>query len=159
MSAPSRANATAWLRPWPRAPPVITATRPSNRPIASPPGRLWTATLLTNVPPHAGPGLPPHRQRPAAGGRGAAARRAPRRRALLVPRMVSLADGDLHRVRPWAHARGARAPFRPRHLHPRRPAQRRRRCLPAGHDDPARVRRRVRPARRRARRHPVGRVL
>ena len=32
MSAPSRASPTAWLRPWPRAPPVITATRPANCP-------------------------------------------------------------------------------------------------------------------------------
>src|SRR5690349_19675814 len=30
MSAPSRASASAWLRPWPRAPPVTSATRPSN---------------------------------------------------------------------------------------------------------------------------------
>src|SRR5580658_1145617 len=36
MSAPSRASARAWLRPCPRAPPVISATRPSNRPIGPP---------------------------------------------------------------------------------------------------------------------------
>src|SRR5690348_16745258 len=35
MSAPSLAKTTACERPWPRAPPVITAVLPSSRPIAS----------------------------------------------------------------------------------------------------------------------------
>src|SRR5260370_11898900 len=34
MSAPSFANARAWDLPWPRAPPVISTTLPSNRPTA-----------------------------------------------------------------------------------------------------------------------------
>src|SRR5579859_763010 len=33
MSAPSRASVMAWLRPWPRAAPVIKATLPSTRPV------------------------------------------------------------------------------------------------------------------------------
>src|SRR5690348_696829 len=33
MSAPSRANVIAWLRPWPRAAPVMKATLPSTRPV------------------------------------------------------------------------------------------------------------------------------
>src|ERR1700728_1053884 len=37
MSAPSSASRTAWLRPWPRAAPVINATFPSNRPAMFPP--------------------------------------------------------------------------------------------------------------------------
>src|SRR6266481_4969543 len=32
MSAPSDASVTAWLRPWPRAAPVMNATLPSTRP-------------------------------------------------------------------------------------------------------------------------------
>src|SRR4051812_8247935 len=32
MSAPSSARRTAWLRPWPRAAPVMKATLPSTRP-------------------------------------------------------------------------------------------------------------------------------
>src|SRR5215208_913316 len=32
MSAPSSANRTAWLRPWPRAAPVTNATFPCTRP-------------------------------------------------------------------------------------------------------------------------------
>ena len=44
MSAPWRASSTAWLRPWPRAPPVMTATRPANCPARS-------CTLLRTVPP------------------------------------------------------------------------------------------------------------
>src|SRR5580693_2840899 len=33
MSAPSWANLTAWLRPWPRAAPLMNATLPSTRPV------------------------------------------------------------------------------------------------------------------------------
>src|SRR6266566_5732488 len=33
MSAPSRASVMAWLRPWPRAAPVMKATLPSTRPV------------------------------------------------------------------------------------------------------------------------------
>src|SRR5580700_651737 len=33
MSAPSRARASAWLRPWPRAAPVTTATWPASNPL------------------------------------------------------------------------------------------------------------------------------
>src|ERR1700744_6484660 len=33
MSAPSWANLTAWLRPWPRAAPLMNATFPSTRPV------------------------------------------------------------------------------------------------------------------------------
>src|SRR6516164_9085307 len=35
MSAPSCASRTAWLRPWPRAAPVMKATWPSTRPRTS----------------------------------------------------------------------------------------------------------------------------
>ena len=37
MSAPSCANRTAWLRPCPRAAPVMNATLPSTRPVIDPP--------------------------------------------------------------------------------------------------------------------------
>src|SRR5215472_13065112 len=45
MSAPSSASRTAWLRPWPRAAPVIKATLPSSLPATlSPPAvDLWGA--------------------------------------------------------------------------------------------------------------------
>ena len=36
MSAPSWASRTAWLRPWPRAAPVMNATLPSTRPVITP---------------------------------------------------------------------------------------------------------------------------
>ena len=39
MSAPSRARRTAWLRPWPRAAPVISATLPATRPGRAPSAR------------------------------------------------------------------------------------------------------------------------
>src|SRR5690606_8313864 len=35
MSAPSCASRTAWLRPWPRAAPVMKATLPETRPISA----------------------------------------------------------------------------------------------------------------------------
>src|SRR5258707_10653407 len=41
MSAPSWASRMAWLRPWPRAAPVMKATLPATRPvIVSPPSLL-----------------------------------------------------------------------------------------------------------------------
>ena len=46
MSAPSRARRTAWLRPWPRAAPVISATLPATRP-----GRVVGAALTRPRPP------------------------------------------------------------------------------------------------------------
>src|SRR4051795_51514 len=36
MSAPRSASRSAWLRPWPRAAPVMNATLPSKLPIVSP---------------------------------------------------------------------------------------------------------------------------
>src|SRR5580700_2346741 len=39
MSAPSRARASAWLRPWPRAAPVTTATWPASNPVIAEPHR------------------------------------------------------------------------------------------------------------------------
>src|ERR1700677_3010427 len=36
MSAPSSASRTAWLRPWPRAAPVMKATLPCTRPMDAP---------------------------------------------------------------------------------------------------------------------------
>src|SRR6185437_4913537 len=40
MSAPSWASRTAWLRPWPRAAPVMNATLPATRPVISSPRSL-----------------------------------------------------------------------------------------------------------------------
>lgn len=41
MSVPSRAGRTAWARPWPRATPVMKATFPCSRAVATSP-RRWT---------------------------------------------------------------------------------------------------------------------
>jgi hypothetical protein len=43
MSAPSRASVMAWLRPWPRAAPVMQATLPSTRPV------IVLSSLSSNV--------------------------------------------------------------------------------------------------------------
>src|SRR5664280_763476 len=49
MSAPSRASSTAWLRPWPRAPPVMTATLPASG--------VWSLVSVIAPPAeHVGPG-------------------------------------------------------------------------------------------------------
>ena len=53
MSAPSSASRTAWLRPCPRAAPVMNATLPSTRPMACPLGVVdvaSTPTLWHSVP-------------------------------------------------------------------------------------------------------------
>src|ERR1700739_3549032 len=40
MSAPSWASLMAWLRPWPRAAPVMKATLPATRPVSALPPSL-----------------------------------------------------------------------------------------------------------------------
>ena len=46
MSAPSSASLTAWLRPWPRAPPVTRTTLSCTRPINTVPFHSVRVTLL-----------------------------------------------------------------------------------------------------------------
>src|ERR1700749_266495 len=48
MSAPSCASRTAWLRPWPRAAPVISATFPSSLPMVSPAPSCWVIGGLSD---------------------------------------------------------------------------------------------------------------
>src|SRR5487761_11041 len=53
MSAPSRARTSAWLRPWPRAAPVMRATFPATRPdmngLLRPCGRVLHNVIMLTV--------------------------------------------------------------------------------------------------------------
>ena len=98
MSAPSCASRTAWLRPWPRAAPVMKATLPSSLPIcgsssSGPPLRVPergpTRSEVGPSGPRAGPRPRPPGSRP------------PRRRAAQVP---GLADRQRLQRRGGAHA-------------------------------------------------------
>ncbi len=65
MSAPSAASRTAWLRPWPRAAPVIRATLPATRP-----GRGRGPVVLTGLRPASLAGSPAVAVAPAGDGQG-----------------------------------------------------------------------------------------